>query len=487
MISSKTKKFQVLITAVILFFLFGGASGADSTSGEPYQAAAGLIDLRSTFSDGKHAIEELVKMAAAGGFRVLFINDHDRIAISYGIPPFRHLLRYKREYPSIMTHGPEKFLAEINRVSEKYPHMILIPGCITSSYYYMTRSWFKFDLTAHEYDRKILALNLEEPDDYRLMPNLHNSLSLKYTKKLLPGLVVYIVPLLIGLYLLRWKGSTRIAAFALILFSILAIMDYNPMRSSLYSQYAGNQGIQPFQDMIHYINKKGGYAFWNYPEQKSGTRDLGPINLDTPPYPQVLYESRDYCGFAAIYGENTTITDPGREWDQVLREFCEGKRKSPSWGIGTADFHEEGRLGLKLGQFPTVFLVKDLSKEGILEAMKKGRMYAALGDGHSWPSLDYFNVLDGEGERAHMGDTLTTARFPTIKFRVSYPQGESKPRTIWLIRDGKLLKTFKSETPMEVEFHDGEATAGKKTYYRLMDSRKRLISNPIFVVYNPSR
>ena len=151
------------------------------------------------------------------------------------------------------------------------------------------------------------------------MPNLHNSLSLKYTRQLLPGLIAYIVPLLIGLYLLRWKGTTRIIAFALIIFSILAMIDYNPMRSSLYSQYAGDQGIKPFQDMIDYINRQGGYAFWNYPEQKSGTRPMGPIYLDTPPYPQVLHESRDYSGFASIYGAKTTITNPGREWDRVLK------------------------------------------------------------------------------------------------------------------------------------------------------------------------
>ena len=65
---------------------------ADSNQRHKYEAVPGLIDLRSTFSDGEHSIEELVQIARSRGFKVLFINDHDRIALSYGIPPFRSSL-----------------------------------------------------------------------------------------------------------------------------------------------------------------------------------------------------------------------------------------------------------------------------------------------------------------------------------------------------------------------------------------------------------
>jgi hypothetical protein len=89
------------------------------------------------------------QMAASRGFKVVFINDHDRIALSYGVPPFRRILRYKKEFRSIMTNGPEKFLKEIERVSKKFPNIIIIPGCITSAYYYWTGSWLKKNLTVH--------------------------------------------------------------------------------------------------------------------------------------------------------------------------------------------------------------------------------------------------------------------------------------------------------------------------------------------------
>ncbi len=38
---------------------------------------------------------------------------------------------------------------------------------------------------------------------------------------------------------------------------------------------------------------------------------------------------------------------------------------------------------------------------------------------------------------------------------------------------------------MEVEYVDKEAPHGEMTYYRLMNTRGDLTSNPIFVTYNP--
>jgi hypothetical protein len=377
------------------------------------------MDLRTTFSDGKHSPEDLVTMARLRGFRVLFFNDHLRIKLSYGVPPFRNLLKYSKEHPSIMTHGPEAYLREIDRLSRQYPDMILVPGAIVSPFYYWSGSWIRGDLTVHMYDRKLLAFNLTRPEDYERVP--------------------------------------------------------------AFSSYAGDQGIAPFQETINYIQQRGGFAFWNYPEQRSGIRKHGPVYVNTPPYPEVLRESENYTGFAAIYGDRITVTDPGKHWDRALTEHCEGKRGKPVWGISTADFHEDGRLGLKLGAFPTTFLVKDFSKAAILDALRQGRMTCSRGDGQSWLQLDYFKVLGPDGGSAHMGETLTTVGAPLIKFRVSYKGDERAPVTIHVVRGGTLIRTLQGETPMDFDALDEEAPAGRMTYYRLIDSMKHLTSNPIFV------
>ncbi len=488
-----------------LFSFSGDYCFAASHGHEPYTAIPGLFDLRSTFSDGSHSIEELVRLARSRGFKVLFINDHDRITVSYGIPPFRSVLSFKKELPSIMTHGPEKFLHEIQRVAIKYPDMIIIPGFETSAYYYWSGSFLKKDLTLHEFDRRLLVVNLNAPYDYEHVPNIHNQLSLRNTKELLPRALLYVIPFILGIYLLKRRAILRYIGLLLIIISLLAMVDVNPFRSSLFTPYHGDEGIRPYQELINYVHERGGLSFWNYPEQQSGIRKVEytlpnilshlftavgfppniTIQLNTPPYPHVLYESKGYTGFSAIYGDRITATDPGKAWDRALIEYCRNRREMPPWGISTADFHQDGCLGLRLGAFPTTFLVNEISKEGILEALKKGRVYCSRGDAYVWPKLEYFNVAGQGGQWAFMGETLITAEPPIITFKLTMNGEKSRTETIYLIRGGKLLHTYTGKLPLEIDYVDTTVPPGQKTYYRLMDKKKHFVSNPIFVEYRP--
>ena len=476
------------ISAFFLLFLIFLLHASPVLPAPPkdYFSVPGLMDLRTSFSDGAHSSEELVTLARLRGFHVLFFNDHHRIKLSYGIIPFRNLLRYTREFPSLMTHRPRTYLDEIDRLSRLYPDMILVPGSIISPFYYWSGSWLSGDLTVHQYDRRILAVNLTKSEDYERVPTLESGLSLKHTGTRLPGLVLFVIPWVFGLlFAMKFRGLSRFIGVVVLILSSLAIIDYNPFRGSVFTPYAGDQGIAPFQDTIDYLHERGALAFWNYPEQRSGVRKHGPVNVSTLPYPEVLQESENYAGFAAIYGDRITVTDPGKHWDRVLMEYCEGKRQKPVWGISAADFHEDGRLGLNLGAFPTTFLVKEFSKAAILDAIQQGRMYCSRGDGRSWPQLDYFTVLGAGGDRAHMGETLTTAGVPMIQFKVSYTGGEKIPMMIHIVRGGTLLRTLQGETPLEFELLDEGAPVGRMTYYRLVDAQKHLTSNPIFVHYHP--
>jgi hypothetical protein len=477
------RRVAALLALTGLTFL--GLPPAYGTEPTPYQQVPGLIDLRTTFSDGSHSIEELVQIARSKGFRVLFLNDHDRVTLSYGIPPFRNLMRYRKTLPSIMTHGPEKYLEEVGRVSRQNPDTIIIPGCETSPFYYWTGSWLGKDLTAHEYDRRLLLIKLDAPEDYRLLPVAGNDWSFRYRREGVLPLLFFLPPLLIGLTFLRQRGLRRALGVVLLILTGMAVLDAHPFRGSAFNPYQGAQGIRPYQTVIDYAKERGAFSFWNYPEQKSGVRDLGPIRLNTPPYPQVLYQSKDYTGFAAIHGERLTATEPGKEWDRALNEYCRGQRDSPPWAISTADFHKEGRLGLGLGAFPTVFLVRDFTRRDILDAMQKGRMYCARGNGTDWPRLDFFQVSAGAGSDAVMGETVVTDSPPLIRFGVSHHSGKDETLRILLIRGGTLIRTFEGSPPFEVTYEDKEATPGAATYYRLLDEKKHLASNPIFVRYQP--
>jgi hypothetical protein len=484
----QTDKFHSLFF-ILIMLVFGivGLHPVLATAPEQYQAMPGLIDLRSNISDGDHSIVELAGIAHDRGFKILFINDHDRVALAYGLPPFRNLLRYKQSRKSIMTLGSEHYLNEIENAARQFPDMILIPGCITSPYYYWTGSWFKGDLTVHEYDRKLLVINFNKPEDYRHLPIIGNALSLRYTWSLLPGLIIYLIPLLIGGLLLAVSGRRHLGwSLVLIVFSVLAILDYNPFRSSLYGPYQAESGTEPYQEVINYVNQQGGLCFWNYPEQRSGIRKEKSIQLSTPPYPELIYKTKEHTGFSALYGDAIYAIDPDREWDRALNDYCRGLRKSPVWGIATADFHGDGRLGLKLGAFPTTFLLREFSKQGVLEAMQQGRMYGSFGDSQVWPQIDYFYIIGGLDQKAVMGETLVTVHQPLVRFKIVYNTDKQIQTSILLIRGGKLIQTFNSEQPMEVEYLDSDIPPQTLTYYRLMDSQKRLISNPVFVKYTPA-
>jgi hypothetical protein len=457
-----------------------------------YIQLPGLIDLRTDFSDGDHTLEYLIKLAKKRGIDVLFINDHDRKVLEYGIRPFQNILRKKVEEPSINKRGPEDYLNMIDTASKKYPDMILIPGAESAPFYYWKGSYFKKNLTVCDWERHLLIVGLEEPKDYKELPILHNGYSTKYIlSSISVGFFFFLALLILGLYMIKWKGIIRYSGITVSALALFLLINNHPFKNSPYDQYHGAQEIYPYQLLIDYVNSRGGMVFWNHPETKSGQGRLDPIFRDTPPYPQVLIESTNYTGFAALYGDSMTITEPGNIWDKVLIEYCSGQRANPAWGISSSDFHKEGGAGEKLGNFPTFFLVKRKTKEDILDALKKGRMYACRGYVDSARLiLEDFSISDSEtSQKVVMGEEIFSKSYPSINFRISTTVPEKgNSITVRLIRSGNLLETFSAEAPLRINFKDDFFEPGKKIYYRLDATDKKgrkLVSNPIFVKFQP--
>ncbi|MBW1707513.1 MAG: hypothetical protein JRJ86_20510 [Deltaproteobacteria bacterium] len=450
-----------------------------------YVQVPGLIDLRTTYSDGELDLESLVRLAKARGFGVLFINDHDRLAMEYGLFPLKNILKKRVELNSINKGGPEKYLNGIKRIQGKHPDMIIIPGSETAPFYYWTGSYFKNTLTAHNHERRILIIGLENPDDYKELPILHNGFSTRYVRTSLPIIIFFLIPLALGILLLKWKGFSRISGFIICGVSLLFIINTDPFRSSPFDQYHGDHGIAPYEKVIDYVDKRGGLTFWNYPETRSGRRKLGPIFVDTPPYPEVLEQSRGYTGFAALYGDTITITEPGNEWDRVLTEYCRGERDRPVWGISTADFHKDAGSGEKLGNFPTIFLVRERTKREILFAMRQGRMYACRGKYPQHMVLDDFSVCSGGCKtRAVSGDEMILTENAKVHVFLLLKKPTKNRVKVRLIRSGEVLEVFEGSLPMEIDYEDRFFKPGKKIYYRI-DARGcgALVSNPIFVTF----
>lgn len=474
--AAKAANISILILALLL--------GFEVTLASDYQQIAGLIDLRTTFSDGDLDPESLVRLARKRGFTVVFFNDHDRLAMEYGLFPLRNILRKRVELHSINKGGAENYLTAIKDLEEKYPDMIIIPGSETAPFYYWTGSYFKKDLTAHNHERRILTIGLEKAEDYRDLPIIHNGFSTRFAANFIPIILISCIPLSLSILLLRRKGVYRISGIIIGVLSILFIINTTPFRSSPFDQYHGDQGIAPYQLLIDYVDSRGGMTFWNYPETRSGKRRIGPIFVDTPPYPNVLEESKGYTGFSALYGDAITVTEPGNIWDRILLAYCKGKKDRPAWGISTADFHKEGGSGEKLGNFPTVFFVHRKTKKQILEALKNGKMYACRGNYPQVAKLDEFSVRSFQGEiKGISGDEVVLIGNPRIRISLSAGEPTKNRVTVRLIRSGEVIERFEGELPMEIDFEDTYFKPGEKIYYRMdLHGYGILVSNPIFVI-----
>lgn len=470
----------IVIVAMILVFSLG-----DRLYGEEYQQVSGLIDLRSTYSDGAHDIESLVRMAKNRGFEVIIINDHDRMVMEYGLPPFRNLIKRKVELPSINKNGAKAYLDSIKEARKMFPDMIIIPGSETAAFYFWAGSYFKKNLTAHNHERRILTIGMEKPEDYENLPILHNGFSTQYLGIAVPEILLFFIILVLSLFLIKWKGFYRIVGIIIFVWCLASIANSNMFRSSPFDQYHGDRGMAPYQLLIDYVDSRGGMTFWNYPETKSGIRKMGPIYVNTPPYPGVLEESKNYTGFAALYGDNITVTEPGGVWDETLIAYCKGEREKPVWGISTAVFHKEGESGERLGNFPTFFLVQKKTKDEVLRALKNGRTYACRGKFPNIVKLDEFLVCSSDGKaKAISGDEIVLKENPRIKISLSALETAESQVKLRLIRSGKLIKTFIGSLPMKIDYEDKYFEPGQKIYYRIdVRGYGSLVSNPIFVFY----
>jgi hypothetical protein len=467
----------------MLIAVTASCCGSAQAGCEDYQQVSGLIDLRTTFSDGSHDLQYLVELARKRGFGVLVINDHDRMAMEYGVLPFRHIIKKRVERNSIHKRGAGEYLNAIKEAGSAYPDMIIIPGSETAPFYYWSGSFLKKNLTAHNHERRILTVGLETEEDYQDLPILHNGLSTRFVGKFMPAVLMFCIPLFLGLVLLREKGSYRIAGIMIAGVSLLLVINASPFRSTPFDQYHGDQGIAPYQLLIDYVKQRGGMSFWNYPETKSGTRKMGPILVHTPPYPQALMESKGYTGFAALYGDEITVTEPGNIWDKILKEYCAGRRDMPAWGIAAADFHREGESGEKLGNFPTVFLVKNRTKDEIVRALKSGKMYACRGNYPLIAKLEEFAVSSSTGEvKGISGDEISVAGFPRIRISLSSDRALESLVQVRLIRSGQAIARFEGQLPLEIEHEDKDIRKGLKEYYRMdLHGYGTIVSNPIFV------
>ena len=417
--------------------IFSAVSAAAQVS-QNYQRVPGIIHVHTKASDGIFSVEEIAKRAKSKGIKIVILTDSAMRKAQYSPLPFlRSIINKTVELNSVLKYGPGKYLKEIETANKSNPDMVIIPGVEVSPFYYWEGNYFRKNLVMHNWHKNILVIGLDKSSDYKYLPMVSN-------------------------------GKSR------------------------FNQYQGDKGSAPYQDLIDYVNEKGGLCFWSAPEVKTETTYAG-IKLLTLSYYEELLHTSGYTGFAAFFEGYRKIGEPAGVWDEVLMEYCKGKRGKPVWTIGEIDYHYEGEAGGKtIDEVQTVFYLPNvaqdfspakISRQSILNALRSGKMYAL------WKTKEYGLILDKffidvDGKPLIMGDEITSSGRVKIYCNIISSDGKAKPVKVKVIKSGSILKIFEGFTPMNVRFQDSNLEKGRKIYYRLDIEGKyphRIFTNPVFV------
>lgn len=471
----KRNKANIYIGIILSFNMFLGSFAF----AQEYINAPGIVSVQSTFSDGRYSIEQIAKKAKEKDVKVIILTDSLLRRWEYGVPPFRNIIKRRIEQNSVLTFGAERYFKRVNKVQKDFPNIVILPGVEITPFYFWDGSFFKRNLSLQNWHEQMLAVGLNIKDCEKL-PVVTNYSRLPNKT----GQILYFWPILtifLGIWLIRkikpyLLGSLMAGISAIFLINNL----FFPI--STCDQYHGNQGIKPYQDLIDYVNQKGGLIFWAHPEA-SYHQKIKDINIYTPAYAQDLLSAYDYTGFASLYVDIISITKPADIWDQILTQYCDGKRKKPVWGTGESDY--EGKTKQQIDTVLTVFLVPQLNKAEVLEALKKGKMYAKLNNTENDFSLDKFVINDNTNKKqGYMGDEVMCRSNPRLFISGSCFTHPEDVVNIQLIRKGEVIEVFEVKGPtFAIEFEDNYFKPGEKIYYRLdiNNPHSRIITNPIFV------
>lgn len=490
-------------TAKILFFsalLFLTALlPVYAQSNTEFRQEPAAIQVSSNISDGKLSLSDIVKIAKENNIKIVILTDRDYMKWEYGLWPWPNLIKKTVEVSSVFKYGIDRYFKLINQAQKINPGMVLIAGAECAPFYYWTGNPFTRNLKMYNWHKHILVIGLDKTSDYQNLPSLanKNALALSFTFKniyrLWPVLILFIGILCfnkrkflykdyrgrsLGPYSLGW----RILAAGFIVLGILSLLNNFPFRQLKYDQYHGDEKIAPYQDLINYVNQKGGLTFWAHPEVENMEK-LGSIVTETREHTDNLLRNKNYSGFAVFYEGYEKVGRPGGIWDEVLRQYCEGRREKPVWAIGGLAFDQSNALDAAIKDLRTVFIIPELNKTEVLNALKQGRMYVIRGKNSSQFILDKFSIKDiASGKEKIMGQEITVEGKAQLQISGHFLNEENAPLEIKLIKNGEIIKTFEVSAPFGIRYEEESAEKGKKVYYRLEigGGGITLVTNPIF-------
>lgn len=408
-----------------------------SVPDNPFKHVAGAIHIQTPVSGGKRTFSDYLQLARQNDIGIMVVTDHDTQKYQYGLWPLRGLIKKTVDEPSVFKYGVDNYFKLIQQANSLANDIILIDGVESIPFYYWSGSYFRDTLALNDRGKHILVVGMNDVNAYKNLPLIGN-------------------------------GKSR------------------------FNQYDGPQAYAPYQDLIDYVNSKGGLTFWAHPEAKE-SKSTQKIIVNTLAYPECVKATTNYTGFGVFWEGYQKIGLPNGTWDEVLKEYADGRRANPAWAIGEIDDYGDKDLS----RLVTIFMLKEKTYKAAIGALKTGKTYTVLRAKDSPPPMldDFCIYHTAQPTIAYSGDELVTSSTPTIRIKVSFKNGgnrtEKSPKmkaTLKVIRHGKVIKEVNQALPITLNFKDNykPTRPGERIYYRLevIDEKNgRLISNPIFVKF----
>jgi hypothetical protein len=456
----------------------------------------GVLHVHSDLSTGDYSLEALVGLAEQQGIDALLLAENHVLQVSYGLPPFRALTRLTREERSVGA-APERYLARVAEVSRRLPHVLLVPGVEVMPHYHWSGSPLALDLTVHDLQKNILVFGVTDPAALRALPVPGRARDGGYTaQSVLDALpVLLLVP---GLALLRrrpvrqrlGRGAVLVVrrrawlrGGALCVVGAAALARGWPFVADRYPTWQP-AGVAPYQALIDRVDRLGGVTVWSFPEARDvGERRYGPVRVGwlTEPYADDLLKTFRYTAFGAVYEDTSTFERPGGGWDRLLGEYARGERSRPAWAVAESGFHDLG-AGKQVGPLQTVFLVEDRSAAGVLDALRRGRLYAVQRTRELGFDLAHF-AASAAGASAGAGETLRAAAGTPVELTVvvEASDGRSHDVRVAIVRNGVVAALQRGATPLRAVHRETADGAPVVLRVEARGAQQRVLSNPVFV------
>jgi hypothetical protein len=458
---------------------------------------AGVLHVHSDLSTGDFTLEELVGLADRQGIGALLLAENYRLRVEYGLAPFRALTRVTRAQRSV-DDAFEGYLSRVAEVRRRLPHVVLIPGLEVMPHYYWTGSPAALDLTVHDLQKNLLVFGVIDPAAVRTLPlpghARDDGFTLQSMADALP--VLLLVP---GVALLARRRAVRRRlgrgvtvvehrrAWArgglLCLVAVAALARGWPFVGDRFPTWQPG-GVEPYQALIDRVEALGGVTVWSFPEARDlGEQRYGPLRVgwQTEPYADDLLRTFRYGAFGAVYEDTSTFERPGGGWDRVLNEYARGERSRPAWAVAESGFHGL-TAGKQVGPLQTVFLVQERSEAGVLDALRRGRMFAVQRTRELGFDLTEFSARAG-GATAGVGETLRAPAGTPIELAVTVAasDGRAHDARVAIVRNGVVAALARGATPLRAVHRETSDGTPLVLRAEARGAQQRVLANPIVV------